>query len=154
MSDSCTTRNPNQAPLLRNPITTRPLRQLQYPPMANVTKIHASKQPRRPHYIREWALKRGLRASQLAKELGADKSLISRWYSGATPNEEWQKRLAAFFDQEREALFRDPEDDWLYRFLRGRTKDEIEHIKISMETTFPRKTDPATKTPKKDGTHG
>jgi hypothetical protein len=36
--------------------------------------IHASKQPRRPHYIPEWAEKRGLTQAGLSRELGADKS--------------------------------------------------------------------------------
>lgn len=107
--------------------------------MVEVAKIHASKQPKRPHYIKEWATRRRLKQSDLARELGADKSLVSRWFNGSTPGEEWQEKLAAFFDCDREALFRDPDDDWLRRFFQGRSQDEIEHIKASMEITFPRR---------------
>lgn len=76
----------------------------------------------------------------LARELGADKSLISRWYDGASPGVIWQDRLAALFHCEPEALFRHPDDDWIRRFFEGRPKDEVDHIKRSLETTFPRKT--------------
>lgn len=65
--------------------------------MADHAQIHASKQPKRPHFLPEWAEKRGFRQADLARELNADKSLISRWFSGATPSETWQARLAALF---------------------------------------------------------
>lgn len=112
--------------------------------MAKVTKIHASKQPNRPHYIEAWADRRHMTQADLARELGADKSLVSRWYGGSTPGKDWQEKLAAFFDCDRESLFRNPDDDWLRRFFAGRSRDEIEHIKRSLEITFPMK----------DGTNG
>jgi hypothetical protein len=31
-----------------------------------------------------------------------------------------------------------PDDDWLVRFFKGRNKDEIERIKKTLETAFPR----------------
>lgn len=75
----------------------------------------------------------------MAAELDADKSVVSRWYGGTTPGEEWQKRLAALFDCEPESLFRHPDDDWLARFLKGRDREEIERIKKTLESAFPRK---------------
>lgn len=105
----------------------------------NVERIHKTKQPRRPHHIPDWAESRGLEQHDLARELGADKSLVSRWYSGTTPGEDWQQRLAAFFHIEPEALFRHPDDDWLTRFLRNRSREEIEQIKATLEIAFPRK---------------
>ncbi len=108
--------------------------------MAVVSRIHPSKQPRRPHYIEEWAEKRNLKQADLARQLGADKSLVSRWYSGSSPSVEWQARLAALFYCEPESLFRHPDDDWLRRFFEGRSNAEIEHLKRSLETTFPKKT--------------
>lgn len=113
--------------------------------MNPVTRIHASKQPRRPHFIVEWAEKRDLKQADLSRELGADKSTVSRWYSGATPGEDWQEKLAAFFEIEREALFRHPDDDWIARFFRNRSEDEIERMKKLLESVFP---------PPRDGTNG
>lgn len=107
--------------------------------MSEITQIHKGKQPRRPHFVPEWATSRGLRQSDLARELEADKSLVSRWYSGSTPGLEWQERLAALFHCEPESLFRHPDDDWLARFLRGRPAEEIERIKTTLEMAFPRK---------------
>jgi len=106
----------------------------------STTRIHKDKQPRRPHFLKEWmATREGLIAADLAREIGADKSLVSRWLDGSTPGVEYQKRLAEFFHIEPESLFRHPDDDWLTRFFRGRPREEVEHIKKSMETTFPKK---------------
>lgn len=104
-----------------------------------LAEIHKSKQPRRPHFIEAWAELRGLTQADLAKELGADKSVVSRWYSGTAPGIEWQEKLAALFHCDRESLFRHPDDDWMARFLKDRPKDEIERIKATLETAFPRK---------------
>jgi transcriptional regulator with XRE-family HTH domain len=107
--------------------------------MHNVIRIHKGKQPNRPHHIEAWAEKRGFaRQADLAEELHADKSLVSRWYGGATPSREYQEKLAAVFHCERESLFRHPDDDWLSRFLQGRPRDEVEKIKQLLELAFPR----------------
>lgn len=109
--------------------------------MTNVTQIHRGKQPRRPHFVQEWAELRGfIKAVELAKALDADKSLVSRWYSGSTPNEEHQERLAELFQCDREAIFRHPDDDWLAKFFRDKTDDEIERVKKVLEAAFPKKT--------------
>jgi transcriptional regulator with XRE-family HTH domain len=113
--------------------------------MSTITYIHASKQPRRPHFIDAWAEKRNLSQADLARELGADKSLVSRWFHGSTPGIEWQEKLAALFFVEREALFRDPTEDWLWRKLKSRTEDEKKKIINMIEAVFPDH--------QKDGTH-
>lgn len=100
----------------------------------------ASKQPRRPHYIEAWAELRNLKQADLARELGADKGLVSRWFNGSTPGVEWQERLAALFQCEVDDLFRHPNDNWIKRFFEGRSEEEIEHIKRSLEVTFPKRT--------------
>jgi transcriptional regulator with XRE-family HTH domain len=97
----------------------------------------AARQPRRPHYIEEWAIARDFTQADLARELGADKSLISRWYHGSTPGTEWQAKLAALFECDEEALFRHPDDDWMARFFRNRKREEIERIKRMLEAAFP-----------------
>lgn len=104
-----------------------------------IPTIHKSKQPRRPHYVREWAEKRGLRPVDLATELDVDKSLVTRWYQGSTPNEESLAKLGALFGVEPESMFRDPDEDWLARLLRGRDREEIQRIITTIETAFPRK---------------
>ena len=108
--------------------------------MGKEPRIHRSKQPNRPHFIEDWATRRQLSQADLARELGADKSVVSRWFGGSTPGIEWQEKLAALFHCERDALFRHPDDDWLRRFFQGRSPDEIKHIKSSLEVTFPKKT--------------
>jgi transcriptional regulator with XRE-family HTH domain len=105
-----------------------------------VTRIHKSKQPRRPHFIAEWAAKRNLSPTDLAREIGADKSVISRWYSGTSPSVEYQEKLAALFGCEPEAIFRHPDDDWIARFFRDRSLDELKRMQQMLEAAFPRKT--------------
>lgn len=114
--------------------------------MPDVTRIHRDKQPNRPHYVQEWAEHRGYTTQKdLADAIEADKSLVSRWYSGSTPTLQWQEKLAACFECERESLFRHPDDDWMARFFRDRSRDELERMKTMLEAAFPRK---------KDGTDG
>ncbi len=112
--------------------------------MTKVTKIHPSKQPRRPHFIREWAEKRGLSQADLAREINADKSVVSRWYDGSAPGIEWQEQLAALFDCEPDGIFRHPDEDWISRFLKNRPPEDVERAKAILIAAFP----------DKDGTNG
>ena len=110
--------------------------------MVKVDRIHRSKTPRRPHFIPEWAERRELSQADLARELEADKSVVSRWFSGTAPGLEWQAKLADLFfgdEDETESLFRHPDDDWLSRFFRGRSLDEIDRIKQTLEAAFPKR---------------
>lgn len=85
--------------------------------------------------------KRNVTAAELAKETGIDKSMISRWLNeGTSPSVKSQEILAAFFECEREALFRHPDDDWIARFFRNRTEEEIQRMKALLEAAFPPKT--------------
>ena len=107
--------------------------------MSNVTRIHNMKQGRRPHFISDWCEKRGLSQADLAKKLSADPGLVSRWYKGSTPSAEYQEKMAALFDCEVESLFRHPDDDWMTKFLKGRSSEEVDRVKILLETAFPRR---------------
>ena len=107
--------------------------------MGKIVTIHSAKQPRRPHHVVDWAEKYNLTQADLARELGADKSVVSRWFGGATPSIDWQEKLAALFKCEPEALFRHPDDDWLRRFFQDRSQEEIDRIKATLETAFPRR---------------
>lgn len=115
-------------------------------PNANIRKMEesaktaAKKQPRRPHYIKEWAQTLGLSQTELAEAIEADKSQVTRWYKGASPSEDYQNRLASLFDCPVESIFRHPDEAWLTEFIAGRDQDEINRIKAMLEAGFPRKT--------------
>lgn len=126
---------------MRMSLTTRCATDFTFRPMPNdVSTIYKGRQPRRPHYIPEWAETRQMRPVDLANELDIDKSVVSRWFSGSTPSEESQAKLAALFGVEPESLFRHPDDDWISQFFKDREKDEIDRIKNTLEAAFPRKT--------------
>ena len=101
------------------------------------------RQPRRPHFIPEWAELRDRTQAELARDIGADKSVVSRWFAGATPGDDWQKTLADYFHCEPEALFRHPDDHWLTEFFAGRSPEEIKRAKEMLELAFPRSIDRA-----------
>lgn len=107
--------------------------------MVKPTPLYPNRQPRRPHHIKDWADARGLSQADLSRELGADKSLVSRWFAGTTPNVDYQERLAALFQTDPEALFRHPDDDWITKFFADREREEVERIKSTLETAFPRR---------------
>lgn len=104
----------------------------------SAAKSMPQKQVSRPHFIPDWAERRGMKQVDIANETGADKSVVSRWFAGATPSEHWQIVLAGLFSIERDALFRHPDEDWLARFMRGRSDDEVKRIKDMLEAGFPR----------------
>lgn len=108
--------------------------------MNKVTRIFPSRQPKRPHFIPEWAEARGFKQVDLANELGADKSVVSRWYHGTTPGFDWQLKLSSLFGCEPESLFRHPDEDWFRRFFEKRQQDEIERIKTMLSAAFPDRT--------------
>lgn len=126
------------SPKLRKALTTL-LRARSMNADMQADRIHRGKQPRRPHFIEEWAELRGYATqADLAEALGADKSVISRWYKGATPGEEWQLALADLFSTEPDGIFRHPNDDWISRFFQNRSREEFERMKTMLEAAFPR----------------
>lgn len=108
-----------------------------------IDAIYSKRQPRRPHYLREWVERREFETdAAFADAIGADKSVVSRWLdegNPSTPGPDWQRKLGVFFGDEEDPadIFRHPDDDWIAKFFRDRRPEEIEHIKKSMETTFP-----------------
>ena len=98
------------------------------------------KQPRRPHFIRQWAEQKGMRQADLAERLNVDKGVVSRWYAGSTPGEPHQEKLAALFGVSPEAIFRDPDEDWFLEFFAGRDEDTIGRMKATLEAQFPKRT--------------
>ena len=83
----------------------------------HVVKIHAKRQPRRPHHISAWAEKFGFSQADIAREIEVDKSMVSRWFDGATPSAPSQEKLAALFPTDREGICRPPDDVWLTQFF-------------------------------------
>lgn len=85
-------------------------------------------------------MKHGLGSqADLAAELSADRSVVYRWYRGASPSENWQQKLAALFKCEPDSLFRHPDDDWLVRFFRDRSAEELQRMRQTLEAAFPKK---------------
>lgn len=108
--------------------------------MGRPPRIHKGKTPHRIHYIPEWARKRGIKQAQIAREIGVDKSSVSRWWKGAIPEERHLAPLCGLLGADFIGdLFRPPEEDWMLRLLRGRPPDEQERIEITINTAFPRR---------------
>lgn len=107
--------------------------------MSNITTIHGKKQGKRPHFLIEWCEKRGISKAELAKETGADPGQVTRWFQGSTPSEPWQYILGDFFGCGREGIFRHPDDDWIAKFFKDRSAEEIERAKAMLEVAFPKK---------------
>lgn len=100
-------------------------------------QIHRGKTPIRRHYLPERAEARGLSQADIARELGVEKSTVSRWFAGTIPDDKNLDRLEALLQSEPGDLFRDPHDDWMTRFLRGRAQDELDRIRATLEAAFP-----------------
>jgi hypothetical protein len=107
--------------------------------------IYATRQGRRPHFLAEWMEHRGIKSqAELAKEIDADKSQISRWLDGdkpSTPSPGWAAKLNAFFGGGGDPvdIFRHPMDDWMAKFLQSRklTPKDLERGRRMLETMFP-----------------
>jgi transcriptional regulator with XRE-family HTH domain len=112
--------------------------------MAQPIEIYGSKQPIRVHFIAEWAECRHLRQADVARELGVDKSQVSRWFSGKLPEQANLTRLAGLFEIEVNMLFRHPDEDWIAQFFKDRSEEERNRARQVLEIAFP----------PKDGTNG
>lgn len=106
--------------------------------MSNTTRIHTDKTPRRIHFIPEWADKRGLKQIDIVQAIGADKGLVSRWFSGTVPKAEYLDQLAELLHADDvSSLFRHPDDDWLAKMFRDRTDAERERAIEMLRLMFP-----------------
>lgn len=97
--------------------------------LAGVTSPARLKQQECSHHSADGADSRGLTQADFTRELDADKSVVSRWFAGATPCEKYQQKLADLFGCSRESLSQHPEDGWHSGFSAHRDRDEIERIK-------------------------
>jgi transcriptional regulator with XRE-family HTH domain len=101
--------------------------------MSNVFQIHGDKKPAhrnkitiRLHFINEWAEKRNMSQADLGREVGADKGLVSRWFGGMVPKEDYLMKLAALFGTDVHGLFRHPDEDWLAKIFREKNEEQRE----------------------------
>ena len=76
--------------------------------------------------------------ADLVRALGADKGSVSKWFKGATPQEQWQKKLADLFGTTTDGIFRHPDEAWVAGFLSGRRPDEIARMKATLSAAFPK----------------
>lgn len=123
--------------------------------MADIEKLDRTKAVARRVYIAEWAKKRGMRQADVARGLGVEPSLVSKWVKGAAfPEVKNLVALAEAFSLDDIAkLFRDPDDsdDWLDRVFQderskktlmetfdGRSGDEIERMLNTLRAAFPK----------------
>lgn len=120
-------------------------------PMAKLSRIHQNKQPIRRHFLNEWLAAKDLKPADLVdllndpdrpmelEEIG--KSQVYRWLGGQLPQSATQQRIADALGigDRPEALLRHPDDDWVAKFMDGRSQDEIRRIKTTLETAFPKK---------------
>lgn len=105
--------------------------------MTEPTQIHAGKTPKRVHYIAEWAEKRGLKQADIAKEIGADKGLVSRWLSGTIPKAGYLKQLRDLFHAEEvSSLFRHPDDDWIAKMFRDKSDQQKDQAMEMLNLLF------------------
>jgi hypothetical protein len=113
-------------------------------PLVELTQIYARRTPRRPHYLADWMERRHISRKDLIEDLGVDKGQVSKWLDEekpTTPGPDWAAKLGAYFSTEGADpvdIFTHPDNDWMMRFFEGRRLDEIERIKLTMETAFPR----------------
>lgn len=99
-----------------------------------------ARQPKRPHYIPEWAERTGFKnQAALVEALDADKSVVSRWYDGTSPGVDWQLQLCALFGypNKPEIIFQHPQDVWLSQFARGLDDEQFERMQKMLELQFP-----------------
>lgn len=105
--------------------------------MSNTVRIHTDKEPIRNHFIVEWAEKRGLSQADIVREIGADKGLVSRWFKGTNPKQDYLEKLAAIFETDVSGLYRHPDDDWLAKFFRDKTEEQKEKAIQMLQLMFP-----------------
>lgn len=88
------------------------------------------------HYILEWAERRGLKQTDIVRELGADKAVVSRWFSGVIPSDKWLEPLSSLLQTEISGLFRHPDDDWISKMFRDRTEEQKESAAQMLRAFF------------------
>ena len=111
------------------------------PPVA----IYSKRQPSKPHYLARLMARQNVTRSDLMKELGIDKSQLSRWLDEtrpATPSPEWAHKLGQYFspgpdEDDFVDIFADPDVQWIAKKLQGRSDEEKARIIAMIDAAFP-----------------
>jgi len=92
----------------------------------------------RKHFIPEYARRKPITQAGIARETGADKGLVSRWFSGTTPQDKYLDALVRLFElSDRSALFRHPDEEWLVQFSRSlSSEDERQRMRTLLGAAF------------------
>lgn len=107
--------------------------------MAHLASIDDPVENGRTHYIPEWATRAGLKQADIVRETGADKGLVSRWFSGTIPSRSYLGLVAKCVGADEPAdLFRHPDEFRLKKILENRPPEEREKILKTLEVAFPR----------------
>lgn len=115
------------------------------PTEAPLAAIYSKRQPSKPHYLARLMARQNVTRSTLMKELGIDKSQLSRWLHEtrpATPSPEWAQKLGQYFspsldDDDFVDIFADPDVQWIAKKLQGRTDEEKARIIAMIDAAFP-----------------
>jgi hypothetical protein len=92
---------------------------------------------KRKHFIPEYAHDKKKTQADIARATGADKGLVSRWFSGTTPQDKYLDALVRLFElSDWSALFRHPKDEWLVQFSRSLSDDENQRMRTILKATF------------------
>jgi hypothetical protein len=93
------------------------------------------------HYIAEWMEHREIGVDEVMEALDlSTPSQVYRWMKGQKPQDETFLKLADLLRADPpEALLRHPLDDWMTKFLRGRSEAEAKAIMELLERAYPLK---------------
>ncbi|WP_037431614.1 helix-turn-helix domain-containing protein [Sinorhizobium fredii] len=104
--------------------------------MSNIKLLRSVDMPDRLHFIPEWADKKGMKQVEVALRVGASQSVVSRWYAGNMPLNDYLAKLADLFGIEVHGLFLHPDEYWISRMLRGRSPAERQKAIDMLELLF------------------
>jgi transcriptional regulator with XRE-family HTH domain len=97
-------------------------------------------EPFETHYIIEWAERRGLSQADIAREIGVDKSTVTRWFKGSVPEvRHWAALRECLGLDEPTDIFRHPDNDWLSKRFRDRDAEERRKMIETLDFHFPPK---------------
>ena len=97
-----------------------------------------SDSPEPLHYIPQWADHRDVTRAQIARDLGVQKSTVTRWFKGTMPRDDHLRILADYLEcPEVKSLFRHPNDDWFAREFRRLSEKKKQELKLIIELAQP-----------------
>ncbi|SHN18513.1 Helix-turn-helix [Roseibium suaedae] len=112
-----------------------------------MAKVHPNPKPNKPrHFIREWRKHRGMTMEQLAEAAGVTQGSISQLERGQINYTQptLEAIAKALFCSPADLIMHTPDhaaaDDWMARFFRERSLDELKRIEQMLRAAFPEET--------------